>query len=532
MTAQGRAPCDEAFIRAAASAAPACPPRARPWVLATSIIGSSMAFIDGSVVTVALPAMQSGLDAPMSSVQWVVNAYLLMLGALMLVGGSAGDRFGLRGVFVAGIVVFTLASVACGLAPDAETLVAARAAQGIGGALLVPNSLALISAAYPEDERGRAIGTWAGFSALTTALGPVLGGWLVDTWSWRTIFFVNVPVAAVALALALLRVPRDETGRRGAPEGARIDWPGALLATVAFGSAAYGLTAAPDRGWADPAVIGALAAASIALAAFVWSQRVATSPMIPLELFSSRTFGGANAITLLLYCALSGAMFLLPFNLIGAQGYSATGAGAAFLPLTLVMGLLSRWSGGLVARHGARTPLIVGPCVAGVGLALFAVPAIGGSYWTTFFVPMALLGFGMAISVAPLTTTVMSAVDDRHAGTASGINNAVSRVAGLLAVALLGAVAIGVFRAALDARLDAMPIASAVRESILAQAPDLARVRIPPELGGWARQTVDFALDAAFLLGFRVAMLAAAGLAFASALCAAWTIRRDPRHRA
>lgn len=523
MIAQGRSPCDEAFIRAAAPEEPACPRHLRRWVLATSIIGSSMAFIDGSVVNVALPALQSGLDAPMSSIQWVVNAYMLMLGALILVGGSAGDRFGRRRVFVAGVVVFTLASVACGLAPDAGTLVAARTAQGIGGALLVPNSLALISAAYPKDERGRAIGTWAGFSALTTALGPVLGGWLVDAWSWRTIFFVNVPVAAVALALAVLRVP----GTNGEAGGARVDWRGGLLATAGLGALAYGLTAAPDRGWADPAVIGALAFAALALAAFVRSQRVAATPMMPPALFSSRTFSGANVITLLLYCALSGAMFLLPFNLVEMQGYSAAGAGAAFLPLTLVMGLLSRWSGGLVARHGARTPLIAGPCVAGVGLALFALPAIGGSYWATFFPGMAVLGLGMAISVAPLTTTVMAAVDDRHAGAASGINNAVSRIAGMLAVALAGAVAIGVFAAALEPRLDALPLAPEVRAALLAQAQDLARARPPAELEGWARQTVEFALDASFLLGFRVAMLMAALLAFASAVCAAWTIRDD-----
>lgn len=523
MIGQGRAPCDEGFIRGVAAATPAGPAGARRWVLVTSILGSSMAFIDGSVVNVALPALQSELGAPISSVQWVVNAYLLMLGALILVGGSAGDRFGRRRVFVVGTVVFTLASIACGLAPDAGALVAARAAKGVGAALLVPNSLALISAAYPEAERGRAIGTWAGFSALTTALGPVLGGWLVDAWSWRTIFFVNVPVGAVALALAGRRVPetRNQAG------GTRIDLRGALLATLGLGALAYGLTAAADRGWTDPRVLLALVGGALAFAAFVESQRRSPAPMVPLGLFASRSFSGANAMTLLLYCALSAATFFLPFNLVGLQGYSAAAAGAAFLPLTLVMGSLSRWSGGLVARHGARTPLIVGPTVAAIGFLLLALPAMGGSYWTTFFPAMAVLGLGMAISVAPLTTTVMGAVDDRHAGTASGINNAVARIAGLLAVALLGAVAVQVFGAALDARLEALPLAPEVRAALQAQVPALAEARPPLQLQGWARHSVEFALDSAFLVAFRVVMLIAAGLALAGAFVAARTIERD-----
>ncbi len=523
MIGQGRAPCDEGIIRGAAAASPAGSADARRWVLVTSILGSSMAFIDGSVVNVALPALQSELDAPISSVQWVVNAYLLMLGALILVGGSAGDRFGRRRVFALGTVVFTLASIACGLAPGAGALVAARAAQGVGAALLVPNSLALISAAYPEDERGRAIGTWAGFSALTTALGPVLGGWLVDAWTWRTIFFVNVPVGVAALALAWRRVPET----RGEAGDARIDLRGASLATFALGALAYGLTAASDRGWTDPRVLAAVAGGALAFAAFVRSQRRARAPMVPLGLFASRTFTGANAMTLLLYCALSAAMFLLPFNLVGLQGYSAAAAGAAFLPLTLVMGSLSRWSGGLVARHGARAPLVAGPVVAAIGFALLAVPAMGGSYWTTFFPAMMVLGLGMAISVAPLTTTVMGAVDDRHAGTASGINNAVARIAGMLAVALLGAMAVQVFGAALDARLDALPLAPDLRSALLAQVPALAEARPPEQLQGWARHSVEFALDSAFLVAFRVVMLVSAGLALAGAFVAARTIGRD-----
>lgn len=527
MIGQDRTPCDEGALRAGASSDPGCPARARRWVLATSIIGSSMAFIDGSVVNVALPALQSELDASIHGVQWVVNAYLLMLGALILVGGAAGDRFGRRRVFVVGVVVFTLASIACGLAPGVDALVVARVAQGVGGALLVPNSLALISAAYPEDERGRAIGMWAGFSALTMALGPVLGGWLVDVSTWRAIFFVNVPVALAALALAYLRVPE----LRGTARRAPLDWRGAVLATAGLGALAWGLTAAPERGWANPSVLVALAAGALLLAAFVWSQRVSRTPMMPLDLFSSRDFSGANAMTLLLYCALGGAMFFLPFNLVALQGYSATGAGAAFLPLTLAMGALSRWSGGLVDRYGARLPLIVGPVVAAVGFALFAVPGIGGSYWTTFFPAMIVLGLGMAISVAPLTTAVLGSVDDRHAGTASGINNAVARIAGMLAVALLGAIAVVVFRSTLESRLDALQLDPAMRGAIEAQVPALAEARVPPQLQGFARHAVQFAFDAAFLHAFRIVMLVACVLSLASAWCAARTIGASEKRR-
>ncbi len=524
MIGQETAPCDEGVVRAARSTEPPCPARDRQWVLATSILGSSMAFVDGSVVNVALPALQAELGAPMRSVQWVMNAYLLMLGALILAGGAAGDRFGRRRVFVVGVVVFTLASIACGLAPDVRALIAARTAQGIGGALLVPNSLALISAAYPKDQRGRAIGTWAGFSALTTALGPVLGGWLVDAWTWRAIFFVNVPLAVVALALSFLRLPATRAVTGSVP----VDWRGAILATWGLGLLAWGLTDAAARGWMNPMVLAALGAAALLLMAFLWWQRVSSAPMIPLELFASRSFSGANAMTLLLYCALGGAMLFVPFNLVDLQGYSATSAGAAFLPFTMVMGSLSRWSGGLVARYGARLPLIAGPLVAAFGFALLAVPGVGGSYWTTFFPAMLVLGLGMAISVAPLTTTVMSSVDDAHAGAASGINNAVARIAAMLAVALVGAIAVGAFGSALEARLDALRLAPEMRSAIESQVPALAAARTPPQLQGFARHAVDFALDAAFLHAYRIVMLVACGLSLVSALCAAATIPGRP----
>ncbi|HEX2451701.1 MAG TPA: MFS transporter [Gemmatimonadales bacterium] len=513
MTSPARPPCDEAVIRSSARGGRGCPEDARRWVLAATILGSSMAFIDGSVVNVALPVIQSDLDMSVSGVQWVVNCYMLMLSALILVGGAAGDRFGRRRVFVIGIAVFTAASVACGLAPGAGMLIAARAVQGVGGALLVPSSLAIISAGFPEGERGRAIGTWAGFSALTTALGPVLGGWLVDVWSWRLIFLVNVPIAAAALLLAR-HVPESRN-----ESDAPLDWRGALLAVAGLGAIVEGLTAASQLDWRQPAVFGSLLGGALLLGVFLRHEARTASPMVPLELFRSRAFAGANAMTFLLYFAVGGALFFLPFNLIRTQHYSAAQAGAAFLPFTLVMGVLSRWSGGLVDRYGARLPLTVGPLIAAAGLALLAVPGIGGSLWSTFFPPMLILGLGMSVSVAPLTTTVMGAVPENHAGTASGINNAIARLAGMLAVAVLGAVAVAVFGSALKERLEGVRVPASVRDAVLQEVPRLAEARVPAQAEG-LRGPIEAALAQSFVASFRVVMLVAAGLAVLSSVCA------------
>ena len=520
MISFGRAPCDEGVIRAAADT-PGCAERARPWVLAATILGSSMAFIDGSVVTVALPAIQADLNTSVAGAQWIANAYMLMLGALILVGGSAGDRFGRRRVFALGVASFTVASVACGLAPNTAALIAARAAQGVGGALLVPGSLAIISAAFPADERGKAIGTWAGFSALTTAVGPVLGGWLVDTISWRAIFFINVPIALLTLGFAFWHVPES----RDATDNGSVDWRGALLAVLGLAGLAYGLSAASDFGWMYPIVPGVLLGSGLVLALFVWYEARAPSPMMPLGLFRSADFSGANAMTLLLYFALSGVLFFLPFNLIRIQGYSATLAGAAFLPFTLIMGGLSRWSDGLIHRYGARKPLTIGSVIVAAGSALFALPGIGGSYWTTFFPAMAVLGLGMAVSVAPLTTIVMSAAGSQHAGTASGINNAVSRIAGMLAVALLGALVVGVFGATVDRRLAELQVPPKIRRALNAEVPKFAEAKVPPQIEGEQRRMLEKVLDESFVRSFRVAMLVTTGVALTSALCAGLTIR-------
>jgi EmrB/QacA subfamily drug resistance transporter len=516
MIALGRAPCDEGVIRAGRETA-GCAERSRPWVLAATILGSAMAFIDGSVVNVALPAIQADLAASIEGAQWVVNGYMLMLGALTLTGGASADRFGRRRVFAAGVVLFTAASVACGLAPDTGALIAFRVVQGVGGALLVPSSLAIISAAFPEETRGKAIGTWAGFSALTTAAGPILGGALVDTLSWRAIFFINVPLAAVTLAIAVAHVPesRDDTA-------AGLDWRGGLLATIGLAALAYGLTAASQRGWADAAVLASLVAGAVALAAFVWWEARAPAPMLPLALFRSPLFSGANLLTLLLYFALGGALFFLPFDLIHVQGYSATQAGAAFLPLTLIMGTLSRWSGGLIDRTGAKLPLTVGPVIAAAGFALLALPGIGGSYWTTFFPATVVLGLGMTITAAPLTTVVMDSVDERHAGTASGVNNAVARIAGTLAVAVLGTLAVPLFAAALAARLDGLRVPPDVRAALMGQAARLVEAQVPP-VAEPTRHLLEQAIAETFVHTFRTVMMVCAALALASALCAAVT---------
>jgi EmrB/QacA subfamily drug resistance transporter len=438
-------PCDEGFIRAQSGALDRPCTRKR-LALASTILGSSMAFIDGSVVNVALPSIQSELHASVAAMQWVVNAYLLFLGSLVLVGGSMGDRLGRRTVFVAGIALFTLASAACAFAPNAGMLIAARAVQGIGAALLVPGSLAIIGAVFEGEARGRAIGTWAGVGAITSALGPAAGGWLVDAFSWRAIFFINLPLAAATIALAMASVPDV----RDADAHGRLDWFGAITVAAGLGALTYGLTQVSSRGFGDARVLGTIVAGVALLIAFVVIEAKSRFPMMPLDVFRSRDFSGANLVTLLLYFGLSGVFFFLPYTLIRAYGYHATEAGAAVLPMPLIIGVLSRFTGGLTTRFGARALLIVGPCIAGAGFVMLGLPFVPGSYWGGFLPALLVLGLGMTITVAPLTTTVMASVPNERSGVASGINNAVARVAGLLAVAVLGIVFVHAYDSAMN----------------------------------------------------------------------------------
>jgi len=498
------------------------------WVLVATILGSSMAFIDSTVVNVALPVLQTDLKATVADVQWVVEAYALFLAALILVGGSLGDHFGRRRIYALGIAIFTLASAACGFAPTITFLIVARAVQGIGGALLVPGSLAIIGATFDKEKRGRAIGTWSGFTSITSALGPVLGGWLVQYASWRWVFFINIPIAVIVLFILFWRVPEslsEEDQRAG------LDWWGATLATLGLGGVVYGLTQANNVGLSNPQVLLALTIGVVALIVFIVVEARSQSPMLPLNLFRSPTFSGANLLTLLLYAALGGTLFFLPFNLIRVQGYSPTAAGAANLPFVLIMFSLSRWSGGLVARYGAKLPLIIGPVIAAAGFVLFALPGIGGSYWTTFFPAVVVLGTGMSISVAPLTTAVLGAVDARRTGIASGINNAVARTAGLLAIAILGIVAVFTFSASLDSNLSAISLSFGVRNMLIAQQNKLVGIDIPAGLSNTAHAAVQRAISESFVTSFRFIMLIGAALALASAFSSFLLIEGKPEKK-
>lgn len=401
------------------------------WVLPATILGSSLSFIDGSVVNVALPAIQDSLGTSLATLQWVVNGYMLTLASLILLGGSAGDRFGRRRMFLAGLVGFAAASLACGLAPTAAWLIAARLAQGAAAALLTPSSLAIISAAFTGDARGPAIGTWAAAGAITTALGPPLGGWLVDTVGWRAIFYINLPLAALAVLFGL-KLDADRTADRREP----LDVPGALLAVVWLGALSYGLVMLGDGQRVRGAIALGIAVPAVWL--FVRTETRSRSPMMPPGLFRNANFAGANALTVLLYAALSGGLFLLPFMLVEVRGYSATAAGAAFLPFSVIMGAGSRWSGGLVERIGPRVQLVVGPAITAAGFVVLAVSRDGATYWTAMLPGLIVVAAGMTLSVAPLTTTVFDSAPDERSGTASGINNAAARAGGLVAVAAIG----------------------------------------------------------------------------------------------
>jgi len=498
-----------------------CPANEKVWILAATILASSMAFIDSTVVNVALPAIQASFHATVIGVQWVVESYGLFLAALILVGGSLGDLFGRRLLFVVGVATFAVASLICGIASGITSLIVARSVQGVGAALLVPGSLAIISVSFEEQERGQAIGTWSGFTAITTAVGPVLGGWLVEHASWRWAFFINVPLAAAVIIISLRYIPESRSSA-----ASQIDWLGALLAVAGLGGLVTGLIESAKLGWRDVLVPGMLIAGLGCLILFLLVEAHVSSPMVPLTIFAPRSFSGANLLTLFLYGAIGIFFFLFPLNLIQVQKYSATATGAAVLPLILLMFFLSRWSGGLVARYGPRSPLIIGPLIVALGFLFFAVPATNADYWKAFFPAVIVLGFGMAVTVAPLTTVVMNSVPQDRVGAASGINNAVARLASVLAIAIFGVVMVREFGSRLDYNLREMALPPAVLQELQTNEIKLAGLQAPPGLPSSMAAAIDESIRRAFVFGFRIVMYLCAILSLVSA-GVAWLMIRD-----
>jgi len=483
------------------------------WTLLASVAGSSMIFIDGTAVNVALPILQRDFSAGADALQWVIEGYALFLAALLLLGGALGDRFGRRFLFGVGIVVFALSSIVCGLSSNMMMLIIARCAQGIGGALATPGSLALITAAYQGAERGRAIGTWSAASAMTAAAGPLLGGWLAQAASWRWVFFINIPLAI--LVLIALRFVAESRDRTAPPE---IDFAGALFATAGLGALVYGLigvqpgTPAPFAVWAIPVGL-------ILLGMFVMRERQYAAPMVPPALFRSRAFTVANLYTFLLYGAIGGSLYFLPFELINVQGYSPAAAGASMLPFVLIVALFSRRAGGSLAHLGARPLLSTGAAFACGGFGLFAAAGIGRPYWMSFLLPSIALGVGFAYLVAPLTTMVMDA-GEAHGGIASGVNNAVSRVASLIAVAALGIVLGAEFDRSLAQHLDPrLGVTSATRAIVERERAQIAAGHVPANIGDPRQHAlVSEAVRVSYHFGFEVVMLVAACLSLAGGI--------------
>ncbi|GGA19708.1 MFS transporter [Dyella nitratireducens] len=515
MSQIGKPPCEEGAILSGEQATP-CSASSRRWTLVATILGSSLAFIDGTVVNVALPNIQRTLGATTSDVQWVMESYALFLASLLLVGGALGDRFGRKRVFMIGAGVFTLASIGCSMSSGVGPLIAARAIQGIGAALLVPGSLALISATFPPSERGAAIGTWSAFSGITAAIGPVIGGFLVEHYSWPLAFLINAPLGIVLLAICAAKVPES----KGNADAGPIDVLGASLVTMGLAGLVFAFIEAPSRGWTAAPIWLAALIGIIALLLFVRVELRAASPMLPMALFRERNFAGANMLTLLLYAALGGSLFFLPLNLIQVQGYGATAAGAALLPFIATMFLLSRWTGSLVDRFGPKLPLVTGPAIAAVGFAMFALPSTESTYWTSFFPAICILGLGMSVTVAPLTTTVMNSVGKELAGTASGINNAVSRAAALLAIALFGLVLVFAFNTTLDAELRSLHVPAALVSTVVEQRQKLAGMEMPGGYPDAVISAMKHAVKLSFVSGFRWVMLVSAALALLSAVSA------------
>lgn len=488
-------------------------------------LGSGMIFLDSTAVNVALPRIQTDLAAPLAGLQWVVNAYTLTLASLLLIGGSLGDVLGRKRIFIIGLVIFTVSSIGCGLAPSLGWLIAMRAAQGIGGALLVPESLAIIQDVMEPEDRSRAIGVWAGLSGVTTAIGPLVGGYLIGVVSWRAVFFLNVPLSAVTLYAVAAQVPGNpHTGTWRA-----LDWPAAAAVAAGLGGLTYGLIEGPSRGWLSEPIVIALALGVAGLVLFVIRESRASHPMVPLSIFGFRDFTGANLASLGVYFALSGALLFLTLDFQQVRGYSPLAAGAALLPITVLLLLLSPRMGSLMKRFGARVFMTAGSALNAAGFLYLTTTGRQSEYLTGFFPGIVLVGLGMAVFVTPLTATVMSALPPGLSGVASGVNNAVTRVASLLAIAVLGVIVTTRFDSTLPRNLRLTNIPEPSRASLVAGARRLANDAAPKRLPPSERMRARVAVEDSFVDGLHWALDTCAVLCLAAA-GVSWLTIRPPAH--
>ncbi|MDB4923122.1 MFS transporter [Mucilaginibacter sp.] len=486
------------------------------WIMVSAILASSMAFIDGTALNVVLPALQNSLQASGADLFWILNAYLLMLAALILIGGSLGDKLGRKKIFMAGIFIFICGSALCGISPGVTWLIIFRIIQGIGGALMIPGSLSLISSSIDVKERGKAIGTWSAFTTVVTMGGPVLGGALADAGLWRYIFFINVPIGLAALVMLWLKVneTKDEDGDHA------IDFPGAIAIALGLALVTFGFLRTPAVGLHNWQVYLSLATGLLLLIAFVIIEKKSKNPMMPLQLFANPTFTGANLLTLFLYAGLGAGMLFLSLNMVQVQGYSQLQSGLTFLPFTVMMISLARFAGGLADKFGPRLLLIFGPAAAGTGLLMLSfIKQTNGpaDYWTTFFPGVIVFGLGMSFTVAPLTAAVMGSVSDHFSGTASGVNNAVSRIAGVFANAIFGALAVLFFIGALQTKIQDLKLTTNEKQQVTAQATNLGNAKVPEGIRT-NKQEIKKVYHESFINAYAKIMRTSAALGFLGAL--------------
>lgn len=498
--------------------------RAGKWIMVSSILASSMAFIDGTALNVVLPALQKSLNATGTDLFWILNAYLLMLAALILIGGSLGDQLGRRKIFMLGILIFISGSAACGFAPGVSWLILFRMLQGIGGAFMIPGSLSLISSSINAKERGKAIGTWSAFTTVVTMGGPALGGAFADAGLWRYIFFINIPlgIAALFILWRCVKESRDEGSDH------KIDYPGAVTIALGLILLTFGFLRIPALGLKNWQVYGSLISGVLFLIAFIVIENKRKHPMMPLQLFKNLTFSGTNLLTFFLYAGLGAGMLFLSLNMVQVQGYSQLESGLTFLPFTVMMITIARFAGSIADKHGPRLLLVIGPAVAGTGLLLlsFIKQTNGASeYWTTFFPGVVVLGLGMSFTVAPLTAAVMGSVSDHFSGTASGVNNAVSRIAGVFTNAIFGTLAVLFFSGSLRSEIKSIRLNPQQKQAVLAQAANLGNAHAPALINGDNKVKIENAYRKSFISTYSTIMLIAAGLGFAGALMAFIFIR-------